>query len=257
MPPAFGDEMLTRFDPEVREHVQAGLQAVPGLRLQDRVGHLGEVVDVLAEHLTVLTDEFACGGEQLVEILQRVGELVVAVGEGVGERRKIVVQRDELLIALVERVDEQRQALHDAEEVAAALVERVQRLRQTVEGLVELLAFSGEPGGRGFDDVAERALRLLRCRAEVGEDPVQRVAQLVVLHRHLRAIERDDGVVLHHRSARIGRRQLDVARRHQARVQDRGGGVGRDLVLVLVVERHLHLVAGGLDRVDRADPARP
>ena len=206
------------------------------------------------EDSAVLLDETPCCGEQLVEILQRVGHLAVGVGERVGELREVVVQRHELLVALVQRVDEQREALDHAEEVPASLVEGEQRLGQPVECLIELLALARESVGGGLDDVAERAPRLLRCRTEIGEQAVQRVTQVVVLDGHLGAVGVDDGVVLQHRAAGVGRRQLNRARRHQARVQDRRGRVGGNLELLVVVERDPHLVAVGLDLVDRPHP---
>ena len=163
--------------------------------------------------------------------MQRGGQFLIGVGERVGELSEVVVERHELLVALVQRIDEQRQALDHREEVAAALVERGDRLGQTVERLVDLLALAGQPVGEGFDDVAERALGLLWRGPQVDEDPVERVPQLVIFDRHLGAVDRDHGVVFHYRPTGVGRRQLDNARRDEARVQDRRGGVGRDLYL--------------------------
>ena len=45
-----------------------------------------------------LVEELAQCGQQAVELLHRVGDLVVGVGEAVGELRQVVVQRHELLI---------------------------------------------------------------------------------------------------------------------------------------------------------------
>ena len=64
MPPWLGAVMLTRLAAEVGEHVQGGLQAVQRLGLQDRVGHLGEVVDVVGQHLAVLVEELPGRGQQ-------------------------------------------------------------------------------------------------------------------------------------------------------------------------------------------------
>ena len=60
--------MLTMLARQVREHVQPGFQAVERLGLQDRVGHLGEVVDVVGEHPAVLVEELRVRGQQLVEV---------------------------------------------------------------------------------------------------------------------------------------------------------------------------------------------
>ncbi len=212
MPPGVGREDVDQVGPEVGEHVQAGLQTVQGLGLQNRVGHLGEIVDVVGQHLAVLVEEPAAGGQQFVEVLQRGCQFAVGVGERVGELREVIVQRDELLIAAIQRVDEQRQALHHAEEVAAALVQRGERLGQAVQRRVDLLTLALESVGEGFDDIAERTLGLFGCRPQVDENPVERVKQFVVLDRHLGAVDRDDGAVGHHRPAGVGRRQLDGAR---------------------------------------------
>ena len=168
--------------------------------------------------------------------------------------RQVLVQRDELLVVLVQRVDEQRQAAHHREEVAAALVQRGQRLRQVVQRGVDLLALAGQPVGERLDDLTERARRLLLGRAELGDDVGDAVAQLVPLHRHLGALDRDHRVVGQHRATLVRRLQLDGPRRHQGGVEDHRRGIGGHLVLVLVVEGHLHLVAGRLDLVDRAHP---
>src|SRR6202022_5205108 len=85
---------------QVREHVQAGLQTVSRLRLQDRVRGVGEVVDVVDQHVTVLVDELPGGGQQLVEVSQRVRDFVVGVGELVGEAGRGGVQRNDLWVVL-------------------------------------------------------------------------------------------------------------------------------------------------------------
>jgi hypothetical protein len=190
----------------------------------------------------------------LVEVLDRRRHFTVGVGEGVGELRQVVVECDELLVALVQRVDEQGQTLDDTEEVAAALVQGGQRFGQVVQRRVDLLTLAGETVGERLDDVAERTLGLVLRRPQIGEDAVDRVAELVVLDRHLGAVLRNQRTVLHHRAAGVGRGQLDLTRRDQARVQDGRRGVRRNLVLGLVVERHPHLVAGRLDALDRPDP---
>ena len=246
--------MLIDVGRQVRVHVQSGLEAVARLGLQDRVGDVRQVVDVLGQHRGVLVEEAPRGAEQLVEVPHRGGHLAVGVGERVGELREVVVQRDELLVALVQRVDEQRQALDHREEVTTTLVQRGERLREAVERGVELLALARQSVGERLDDVAEGALRLLRRGAQISQDAVDRVAQFVVFDGNLGAVDRDQRVVLQHRPTGVRRRQLNGARRHQARVEHRRRDIGGHLVLRVVVERDLHLVAGRLDRVDLPDP---
>ena len=113
------------------------------------------------------------------------------------------------------------------------------------------LPLPASPSANDSMSVTEGALGLLGCRAEFGDDVGDALAQLVPLRRHLRALDRDHRVVGHHRTTFVGWLQLNVPRRHQGGVHDHGGRVGGHLVLVLVVKRHLHLVAGRLDLVDR------
>ena len=68
-----------------------------------------------------------------------------------------------------------------------------------------------------------------------------------------RCAPRDHRVVGHRRPAGVDGRQLDGAGGHQRRRQDRGVGVGRHLVLVVVPERDLDPIGLRLDLVDPAD----
>ncbi|CKT57306.1 Uncharacterised protein [Mycobacterium tuberculosis] len=79
------------------------------------------------------------------------------------------------------------------------------------------------------------------------------VPQLVPLRRYLGALDRDHRIIGQHWTTSVGWLQLNVPRRHQGGVEDHRGGIGRHLVLVLVVESHLHFVAGWFDLVDRTD----
>nr|CRL53375.1 hypothetical protein CPGR_00654 [Mycolicibacterium fortuitum subsp. fortuitum DSM 46621 = ATCC 6841 = JCM 6387] len=86
---------------QVRVGVQTLLQAGARLRLQDRRRRLRQVVHVVGEHAAVLVEELTGRLEDLVEILQGRRQLLIGVGERVGELRQVVVERHELLIALV------------------------------------------------------------------------------------------------------------------------------------------------------------
>src|SRR6516162_1298259 len=110
---------------------------------------------------------------------------MVGFGEPVGELSQVVVECYELLVVLVQRTYELRQASRDRDEVPSTLVERRQRFRQAVQRVVDLFALASQVVRGRFDDLTERALRLLRCRAEVSQDPVDGVAQLVPLDGHL------------------------------------------------------------------------
>ncbi|EUA29162.1 MCE-family Mce1D domain protein [Mycobacterium intracellulare] len=237
-----------------RKDVQRGLQTVQRIRLQQRVRRGLQVVDVVGQHPGVLVEPGAHGGEQAVELLDRVGQVGVVMREPGGEVGQVLVERDELRVVLVQRVDEQRQAAHHGEEVAAALVQCGQRLRQVAQRGVELLALAGQPVGERLDDLTERALRLLGGGTQLRDDVGDAVAQLVPFDRNLGALFGDHGVIGQHRTALVRRLQLDGARGHQGGVEDHRRRVGRHPVFVLVVEGDLHLVAGGLDLVDRTHP---
>ncbi len=208
----------------------------------------------MRQHLAVFVQERANCGEQSVELLYRVGQLLIGAGQVVGELGQVGVQRDELLVIFVQGVDEKRQAVCHREEVATALVQRGQRPRQAVQRGVDLLALAGQPIGVRLDDLAERALGLLGRRAEFGDDVGDAAAKLVPLRRHLSAFDRDHRVVGQHRTTFVRWLQLNAPRRHQGGVEDHRRRVGGHLVFVGVVEGHLHLVAGRLDLVDGAHP---
>src|SRR5262249_36430956 len=83
-----------------RQDVQAGLQPVQWVGLDQRIGCSGEVVDVSRQHLTVLVEERPKCGQQTVELLYRVRQVVVGAIQAVGELGQIFVQCDELLVVL-------------------------------------------------------------------------------------------------------------------------------------------------------------
>ncbi len=171
-----------------RRDVQAGFQTVQRVGLDQRVGRVGEVVDVVRQHVAVLIEERPNCRQQTVELLYRVGQVAIGAGQIVGELGQVLVQRHELLVVGVQGVDEQRQAAHHREEVAAALVEGGQRPRQVVECCVDLLALAGQPIGVGLDDVTEGPLGLLLGGPQFGDDVGDGVAQLVPLGGHLGAL---------------------------------------------------------------------
>ena len=257
MPPALGDAMFTMLARQVRVHVQSGFQAVERLWLQDRVGHVGQVVDVVGQHRAVLVEELRVVVSSWLRSCSALATSRSVLVNALVNFARSVVEGDELLIALVSALTNSARLLTTPKKSPRPSFRVVSASDRLFSVLLICSPLPRRPSENGFDDVAERALGLFLGRAEVGQDPVERVAQFVVLDRHLGAVHRDDRAVLHDRSAGVGRRQLDGARRDQAGVQDRGGGVGRHLVLVVVVERHLHLVAGGFDRVDLCRPGRP
>ena len=185
--------------------MQGGLQPIQRFRLKQRVRRGGQVVDVGSQHLAVLGEERADGGKKTVELLYRIGKVTVGLRQPSGELRQVLIQPDELLIVLVQCVDEKRQAAHHRKEVATALVQRGQRLRKAVQRGVELLALASQPVGERFDHLTERPRRLLWCRAELGDDVGDAVAQLVPLHRHLIALDRDHRIIGKHRPTLVGR----------------------------------------------------
>src|ERR1700758_4408134 len=140
--------------------MQGSLQPVQRIRLQQRVRRGGQVVDVGGQHFAVLVEEWPQGGKQAVELLYRIGEVVVGACEPGGQVRQVLVQGNKLLIVLVQRVDEKRQAVHHREEVAPALVQRGQRPRQAVQCGVDLLALARQAIGVGRYDVTEGPFRL-------------------------------------------------------------------------------------------------
>ncbi len=234
------------------KHVQRRLQTVQRVRLQERVGRFGQVVDVVGQHFAVLVQERPHRRQQAVELLQRIGQVAVVAHQPAGDVGEVLVQRHELFVVLVQRVDEQRQAAHHREEVATAFVQRGQCPRQAVQRGVDLLALALQAVREGFENLAKRPGRLILGGAQLVDDVGDAVAQLIPLNGHLGAFQRDHRVVGQHRATLVGRLQLDGARCDQGRVEDHRGGVGRHLVLVLVVEGDLHLVAGRLDVVDLA-----
>src|SRR5262249_12339487 len=71
---------LGKVSPQVRQNVQHALQAVQRIRLKQRTGDVGHVVDVVGENFAVLVQEWAKCGEQAVELLYRTSEVGVRVG---------------------------------------------------------------------------------------------------------------------------------------------------------------------------------
>ena len=110
--------------------------------------------------------------------------------------------------------------------------------------------------GGGVDDRTQRAHPAgLGGLQRVGQ-LLQLLADVVPLDRHRGAFARDHRVVVHHRPTGVGGRELDGARRHQRRRQDRGLGVGRHLVLAVVPERDLDPLGLRLDGLRSCRRAR-
>lgn len=114
-----------------------------------------------------------------------------------------------------------------------AFVQCGQRVGQVVQRVVDLFSLAVQVVSGRFDEVAERTPRLLRSRTQLPQNVVDRLPQLIPLDGHPSAAERYLRAVFQNGSAVVRRRQLDGARGHQAGIEDRRGGIGGTLYLLL------------------------
>ena len=106
--------------------MERGFEAVAlCIGLHERVGDVGQVVDIPGQQRPVVGDELAGRLEQTVDLLNRAGDFYDReLVQRAGERRQIGVQGDQLLVALVQRVDEKTaSALVVAKQITTALVQ--------------------------------------------------------------------------------------------------------------------------------------
>ena len=219
----------------------------------ERLGDPGQFLRRGTQRVAIVGDETLHLVHGDVEVTHRGRDLVGIVGEQPGHRSQVLVELTHQVGAVLQRRHQCREVLDRREDVGALVAQRRERLRQFDDRIADVGALSAQVVGGGVDHRPQRADPARLGRLQRLAEHLQLPPYLVPLDRHGGALDRDHGVVFHHRPARVGGRQLDGARGHQRGRQDRGVGVRGDVVAVVVPERDLHPLGLRLDRDDAAD----
>ena len=244
---------------EVLQHRRADVQRLLDVveAVDQRLGDRRQLVRRGADRLAVVGDEALHVADDRVEVLDRLSDLVRVVGQHRGHRGQVVVELLEQIGAVVQRRHQRRQVLDGGEDVVAVVAERRNRLRQFDDGVADGGALPAQVVGGGVDECTQRAHAARLGGLQQFGEPLQLVAQVIPLDRHRGAVLRDDRAVGHGGPAGVGRGQLDGPARHQLRRQDRGLGIGGDLVLAVEPERDLGPQRLRFDLVDLAHRHAP
>ena len=219
----------------------------------ERLGDPGQFLRRGTQRVAIVGDETLHLVHGDVEVTHRGRDLVGIVGEQPGHRSQVLVELTHQVGAVLQRRHQGREVLDRREDVGALVAQCRERLRQFDDRVTDVGALSAQVVGGGVDHRPQRADPARLGRLQRLAEHLQLPAHLVPLDRHGGAFDRDHGVVFHHRSARVGRSQLDGARGDQRGRQDRCVGVRGDVVAVVVPERDLHPLGLRLDRDDAAD----
>jgi hypothetical protein len=240
---------------EVRQRRRRGVEEL-GQRLllvDQRAGGVGEPGDVGGQALPVLGHEGRDLAEGDRQPLDRARQVLPLAGQLVGDHGQVAVELPHDVVAVGDRRREVLQVVHGAEQVVALVRQRGDGLGEVLQRRPEQLAVALEVVGADAQQVLQRAVLVGPVGAEGDVEVVERGVDLVQLEGDLGAVLLDELAVGQHLAAGVGGREL-----HVPVADDRGGddqrlGVGRDLVLLVVLERDQHAVAARLDRGDLAD----
>ena len=217
-------------------------------------GHLDQPLDVAGERVLVLPDETGDLLHRHAEVAQRGGEVLTLLLQHPRRRGDAVVEVAHGLVVVGEHLDELVDLVGGVEQRVLVVVQRAGEPAQVADGLVELLALTAEVVGRGLEQPRERAVAVGSLRPEPLGEVADRLVDVVELERDRGLVGAELGAVLHHRARLVDRGELDEAVADHRRSDHDGLGVRRDLVVRVVLHRHLDGGAGRAHLDHLTDP---
>ena len=178
-----------------------------------RLGDPRQLVDVVPSDSRLSATKLCTSPTALLRSRDGVGDLVGVVGQQPGDRRQILVELRASGRAVLQRRNQDRQVLDGGEDVGAVVAERRKGLRQFDHGVADVGALATQIVGGGVDERAQRTDAAGLGRLQLVGQPLQLLAEVVLLHRNSGALPRDHRVVLH----RPARRCMPVSAGWRAR----------------------------------------
>ena len=206
---------------------------VPG----QHAGEPGQLPHVGLHHVLVVADERADGPDRTRQRLERLGEVAAVGGQLAGHRGQVGHEPVHDPVVGGQGVGQLRHVLDRVEQRTAAVTEGLHCLRQVEQGLVAELAVAAQRLRSGGEQRVQRAVLV----GAVGSEGLGQVGEALVdpveLHRRAGVRQLDLRVVLQLRTIGVRRGELHEAVGGERGCDDGCLGIGRQLVLVVVLHR--------------------